>query len=115
MKGIQSESHGLGSKVEVVAGSKRMMREIDGGGSSHISQNSTIAHFGLGTATVIDSIIITWTGGRRQILTQQKINQFITITESLNSSTSLWICILGVTGLLFFGFIYLKTKKRMPT
>ena len=86
MKGIQSESHGLGSKVEVVAGSKRMMREIDGGGSSHISQNSTIAHFGLGTATVIDSIIITWTGGRRQILTQQKINQFITITESPNSS-----------------------------
>ena len=91
-----------------------MMREIDGGGSSHISQNSTIAHFGLGTATVIDSIIITWTWGRRQILTQQKINQFITITESPNNSTFLWIWLLGITGLLFFGFIYLKTKKRMP-
>jgi enediyne biosynthesis protein E4 len=58
----------LGSRVEVVAGGKHMMREIDGGGSSHISQNSTVTHFGLGTATAVDSIIITLTGSKKQIL-----------------------------------------------
>ena len=90
-----------------------MMREIDGGGSSHISQNSTIAHFGLGADTIIDSIIITWVGGKKQILTQQKINQFITITESTNNSISLWIWLLGVICLLFLGLSYWKTKVKV--
>ncbi len=81
LKGQWAESHGLGSRVEVISTGKRMMREIDGGGSSHISQNSTIAHFGLGKATVVDSIIVTWTGGNKQILTNQRINTLITMEE----------------------------------
>ncbi|MBC7407717.1 MAG: CRTAC1 family protein, partial [Arcicella sp.] len=115
LKGTQSESHGLGSRVEVVAGGKHMIREIDGGGSSHISQNSTIAHFGLGAATIVDSIIIKWTGGKQQILTNQKINRFIIITESQNRSalTEMWL--LGVIGLFILGIIFWITKKRMST
>ncbi len=115
LKGTQSESHGLGSRVEVVAGGKHMIREIDGGGSSHISQNSTIAHFGLGAVTIVDSIIIKWTGGKQQILTNQKINRFIIITESQNRSalTEMWL--LGVIGLFILGIIFWITKKRMST
>ena len=41
LKGTDSETHGIGSRVEVVVGKTHMMREIDGGGSSHLSQNST--------------------------------------------------------------------------
>ena len=44
-----------------------MIREIDGGGSSHLSQSSTIAHFGAGNAAIADSIIVTWVGGKKQI------------------------------------------------
>lgn len=82
LRGVQAESHGLGSRVTVVSGGRRMIREIDGGGSSHLSQNSTIAHFGLGDATHIDSIIVQWTGGEQQVLTNQPVNQLLTITEA---------------------------------
>ncbi|MDH4091582.1 MAG: ASPIC/UnbV domain-containing protein [Cyclobacteriaceae bacterium] len=57
-----------------------MIREIDGG-SSHLSQNSTIAHFGLGTATSVDAVILKWIGGKEQVLTNQKVNTLLTITE----------------------------------
>ncbi|MEZ4995686.1 MAG: CRTAC1 family protein [Saprospiraceae bacterium] len=81
LRGTQAESHGLGSRVEVYAGGRRMLREIDGGGSSHISQNSTITHFGLGNAEVIDSIVVLWTGGHRQVLEDQAVNTLLTVVE----------------------------------
>jgi hypothetical protein len=81
LDGVHAEKHGLGSRVTVVAGGQRMMREIDGGMSSHLSQNSTIAHFGLGEATTVDSIIVTWSGGKRQVLTGQGVNQLLRIKE----------------------------------
>ena len=81
LKGVDAESHGIGSKIEVEAGGKKMIREIDGGGSSHISQNSVIAHFGLGKAEKIDKITVYWTGGNKQTLTGVPGNQLITITE----------------------------------
>ena len=81
LNGVQSELNGIGSRVKVVSGNNRMIREIDGGGSSHLSQNSTIAHFGLGDATQADSILVTWTGGRQQILLNQAANQLLTIEE----------------------------------
>ncbi|GAB4417608.1 MAG: CRTAC1 family protein [Bacteroidia bacterium] len=82
LRGVAAESHGIGSRVIVVAGGRRMMREIDGGGSSHLSQNSTIAHFGLGAATEVDSLIVVWTGGKRQVLTQQPVNTLLTVVEA---------------------------------
>ena len=81
LKGVEAETHGIGSKIEVEAGGIKMIREIDGGGSSHISQNSVIAHFGLGNAAKIDKITVYWTGGNKQTITNVKANQLITITE----------------------------------
>lgn len=81
LKGDNAVTRGLGSRIEVVTGKTRMIREIDGGGSSHLSQNSTIAHFGLGTATSADSIIVTWTGGKKQVLTNQNVDQLLTVVE----------------------------------
>ena len=81
LKGVQAESHGLGSKIEVEAGGKKMIREIDGGASSHLSQNSVIAHFGLGNAIKIDKITVYWTGGNMQTITNVNANQLLTITE----------------------------------
>jgi enediyne biosynthesis protein E4 len=80
LKGTESELHGLGSRVRVVAGGVSMIREIDGG-SSHLSQNTLQAHFGLGAATAADSVIVTWLGGGQQVLVNQPANQLLTITE----------------------------------
>jgi hypothetical protein len=80
LKGTDADTHGIGSRVEIVVGKIKMIREIDGG-SSHLSQNSTIAHFGLGPTTAVDSVIVTWTGGKKQVLTNQPVNKLITIIE----------------------------------
>jgi enediyne biosynthesis protein E4 len=80
LKGTDADTHGIGSRVEIVVGKIKMIREIDGG-SSHLSQNSTIAHFGLGQATAVDSVIVTWTGGKEQILTNQPANKMLTVIE----------------------------------
>jgi LPXTG-motif cell wall-anchored protein len=114
LKGVKAESQGIGSKIEVEAGGKKMIREIDGGGSSHISQNSVIAHFGLGKATKIDKITVYWTGGNKQILTGAGINQLLTITEipAIESNQSI-IYFIGA-GLVIAAliFIFLKKKKK---
>lgn len=110
--GTQAEKHGIGSRVKIVLGKSQMIREIDGGGSSHLSQNSTIAHFGLGNATVIDSVIVTWTGGNRQVLLNQAANQTLTVVEvgSIKKKQSPYY--LGAIFLaLFVVFLVLKHLK----
>ena len=57
-----------------------MIREIDGG-SSHESQNSSIAHFGLNDINLIDSIIVKWPGGNVQHQINVSSNQMIEIEE----------------------------------
>lgn len=119
LDGLQAEKHGLGSRVTVVAGGRRMIREIDGGGSSHLSQNSTIAHFGLGDATVVDSIIVTWTGGERQVLLNQTANQLIKMTEVVTNprpkEEKKRSYILPIVVLLAAAVVFFIRKKRKAT
>lgn len=119
LKGIQAESHGLGSKVEIVVKGKHQIREIDGGGSSHLSQNATFAHFGIGNATQIDEVIVHWTGGYRQVLTNVKANQLLVVTEEEHINRWEWIqkgviifLILAVATISFGVYKYLKKKKK---
>lgn len=112
LKGIDSEMHGLGSRVEVVIGKIKMIREIDGG-SSHLSQNSTIAHFGLGSASSVDSVIVLWIGGKRQVLTNQKVNSQLTITENVEAKTQPWILtgLISAAALIFLIFLLKPFKS----
>ena len=91
-----------------------MIREIDGGSSSHLSQNSVIAHFGLGNASTIDKITVYWTGGNKQTITNVKANQQITITEipAPKSSSSLWYFIAGFTVVSALIFVYARKRKK---
>lgn len=111
LKGVQAESHGIGSKIELEAGGKKMIREIDGGGSSHISQNSVIAHFGLGNAPKIDKITVYWTGGNKQTITGVAVNQLITLTEiPAKKSNRFFIYLIPALGCIILVFIFLKKK-----
>ena len=110
LKGIEAESHGIGSKIEVEAGGKKMIREIDGGGSSHISQNSVIAHFGLGNAAKIDKITVYWTGGNKQTISGSAINQLITITE-IPQKKSIHFYIYLLIGVVCIALIFILLKK----
>jgi enediyne biosynthesis protein E4 len=111
LSGVEAESHGIGSRIMVVAGGHHFIREIDGGSSSHLSQNSTIAHFGLGNASIVDSIIVTWTGGKRQILTNQPINTLITVVEAKGARSWIWVYA-GLSLALLLGFYFWWGRKK---
>ena len=115
--GVDAEKSGIGSRVEIVVGKQRMIREIDGGGSSHLSQNSSIAHFGLGSEIKVDSIKVTWVGGKTQFLTNQSANQLVTIIETEGQKKeSNWevylLVIIGILGVLFLARKGLKVPLK---
>lgn len=88
LKGIKSEKNGLGSRIELMVDGKLLIREI-AGGSSHLSQNSTIAHFGLGAATELESLTVKWMGGGVQVLEDVAVNQEIVIEENFTPQAGL--------------------------
>ena len=51
--------------------------------SSYLSSNSTIAHFGLGTAKQVDSITVTWPSGVVTEQTDVTLNQLIVVYEEI--------------------------------
>ncbi|MEM1124059.1 MAG: CRTAC1 family protein, partial [Bacteroidota bacterium] len=109
LKGVNAELNGLGARIKVVSGETRMIREIDGGGSSHLSQNSTIVHFGLGDATQVDSVIVKWIGGKQQFLVDQAVNQLLIIEEIPDEEKPfLWY---GLIALVLVVCVWLLFKK----
>ncbi len=110
--GMDAEKHGIGSRVKIVVnGDTRMIREIDGGGSSHLSQNSTIAHFGVGNAGSIDSVIVTWTGGKRQVLINQPVNRLLTITQLVEVKRERGLVFYIGLSIAILGVVLLITRK----
>lgn len=81
---LQSSSYnrdGIGSMLFIEANGKKYIQEVNGGYGTHASQHSRVAHFGLGSATQIDSLIVVWPGGVRQVHHAVPVNQFLTIKE----------------------------------
>ena len=84
LKGINENSQGIGSKVrlEVVRnGQKKFLIRWLLPNTGYASQNEPILHFGLGNATEISSIEITWPSGKVQRLEEVPANQYLEILE----------------------------------
>ena len=62
VEGTVSNRDGFGTHLEAHVGGDSWLYEITCG-SSHLSQNSSIAHFGLGADTLMDSLVIHWPSG----------------------------------------------------
>ena len=82
LNGSKSTTRGLGARIRIVCDDLSMIREVDGG-SSHASQNSSIIHFGLGENKKVDSLIVTWPGGKKQYLINLIPNNLIEIEETI--------------------------------
>jgi hypothetical protein len=78
--GRKSNRDGIGAQVEVVAGQMRQQRERIAG-SGYLSQDDGRVHFGLGSATTIDSLTVTWPSGTVQTLNKVPADRVITIEE----------------------------------
>ncbi len=112
--GTRSEASGLGSRVTLFSGGRQMIREVDGGSSSHLSQSSRLLHFGLGEQEMVDSVLVTWNGGQEQLLLNQAVNQVLTIRQVADDRRSVpWLLIgAGMVATGFLAFFAVRRQHR---
>jgi hypothetical protein len=81
-EGVTSNRSGLGVKVTLFANGMMQFREYNGGGGGeYLTQGGGPIHFGLGTSTLVESIIFEWPSGMSQTLNNVGVNQTITVAE----------------------------------
>jgi hypothetical protein len=80
LQGVNSNRSAIGSRVTVKTGSLSQIREVEGG-SGGKGQNSLTLEFGLGSASVIDSVIVRWTNGLVQGFANVAPNTIYTVIE----------------------------------
>jgi hypothetical protein len=80
LRGTKSNRDGIGARVEVIAAGKRWTAERVAA-SGYLSQDDGRLHFGLGTATTIDKLIVHWPSGREQTLEKLAVDRVMTVKE----------------------------------
>jgi hypothetical protein len=78
--GHKSNRDAMGARIRVFAGGLAQIREVAGGGS-YLSQSDLRAHFGLGKATRVESIEVSWPSGQKQTFRDLDVDKFYTIEE----------------------------------
>jgi hypothetical protein len=87
LEGTISNRSAIGARVRVVAGGASQIREVSGG-SGYLSQDSLPLEFGLGSATVVDSIIVRWPSGYSEDVTGVAADQIVEIVEASTSGVA---------------------------
>jgi len=86
LEGTTSNREGIGSKIEIsINGQKQFRYTVCGEG--YLGQNSGTEIFGLGSATSVDYVKVTWLSGTEDILNNVTSNQTLTIVESSTLSS----------------------------
>ncbi|RQW05535.1 T9SS C-terminal target domain-containing protein [candidate division KSB1 bacterium] len=80
-RGTVSNHDGIGARVRLVTGDLSQVRQIEGGGNGGMTAGYPWAHFGLGSAAVVDSLIVTWPMGTVDVETNVEADRFITFEE----------------------------------
>lgn len=78
--GVRSNRDGIGAKVTVVAGRNKYVQEVRSG-SSYDSSSDLRLHFGLGSATEVDNLVVRWPDGDVESFPGGGSDRFITLTE----------------------------------
>lgn len=79
--GTASTLGGLGARATIYGPWGKQIREVRAG-ESYGTCNSYHLHFGLGTATSVDSVVVSWPNGTSQTIANPTINQFVTIKQA---------------------------------
>ena len=81
--GRRSNRSGIGARIGLSAGGRWQHAQVLSGGS-YLSHNDLRVHFGLGGASVVDSLVIRWPGGGIQTLRNLAANRSLTAEEPLS-------------------------------
>jgi hypothetical protein len=83
-KGIDNNISAIGARVRVVAGDLGQIQDIQAGGGGGLLNGKLWARFGLGSATVADSVIVTWPDGSPAgVALQVNADQYYTFVQGV--------------------------------
>jgi len=80
LAGTKSNRLAIGARIKIVAGGVTQTDEIHSGGS-YLSQNDLRVHFGLGSATKVESVEIRWPSGTTETLKNLAADNFYALLE----------------------------------
>ncbi len=78
-KGDAHNLNGLGAWADIYYDHNKHQVAENNPYRGYLSSNQNIAHFGLGKIQRLDSIVIKWPNGKKQLLQQVKANQVLTV------------------------------------
>jgi hypothetical protein len=85
--GTRSNRDGIGAKIAVKFGKRTLVDEVRSG-SSYISQNDLRVHFGLGSATKVDSVQVRWPSGLVELFDHLSIDAIHILKEGSGTATA---------------------------
>jgi hypothetical protein len=80
LEGTRSNRDAVGARVRVRTGVSWQTRVVTAG-SGYLSSSSLRQHFGLGSATRVDEVVIDWPSGERTELRDLEVNRLHRVTE----------------------------------
>ena len=80
VRAITQKRDALGARVTLRAGSRALMGYVLPG-TSYLSSNAPIVHFGLGTIDAVDAIEVHWTDGSREKFPGTAANRHVTVHQ----------------------------------
>jgi hypothetical protein len=80
LEGVASNRSAIGAEVHLFWNGMEQVRQIEGG-NGFAAQNQRRAHFGLGAAARVDSVVFRWPSGRTQVLAAPEPNRIHVVRE----------------------------------
>ncbi len=94
LRGTKSNRLGIGSRLVAVVKGRQIVRELFPVNSFR-SQMPNVVHFGLGDATTVDRLTITWPSGQVQELTGMAADRHIVVEEGKKGAAAVQTVIPG--------------------
>lgn len=89
LQGVQSNRNGIGARIELYGPWGLQIRDVQSG-TGFQNMSSITAHFGIGTATAITTVVIKWPSGIVDVINNPAPNQSLLVVENsspLNNNT----------------------------
>lgn len=115
LQGIDSNTKGIGARISVTVNGLTMIRELLGS-YSFFAGPPVRAHFGLGSASLVETLRIQWPSGRIQILEDVAVDQHLVVTEPdglVVPTTSTWSVVIMLMLIATAGSLVFSRRRAM--
>ncbi|TNE35317.1 T9SS type A sorting domain-containing protein [bacterium] len=92
LRGTTDNRNAIGSKIAIFFNGRKLIAETPSGGSSYMSQRTGIIHFGLGDATQIDRVEVTFPNGEKVVKNDLTANKRYNIIQTYRTSINEDVC-----------------------